>query len=553
MGELPGALSPAPPPVEASRTTGLLAQDTDLARPVLPDDPFEKADPFEATQFGGLAQGDTLAAPTSTGTEPVRPVEVDPFAREDPFAATQFSAPQAQTVSFVEDSFDASPGEEDPLDFMGNRAPDAQGAGQEFGMLDLAPGPEEDLFSPGEDIFGDFAGASPDTAQRGAFGGDALGGDALGGDALGGDALGDMGPKEQFSGEEDPFGLPGGDPLGMDAQDEPGASGESDPLGLSGGENPLGAPLGGDLPGGDLGPRGSPDAQETPRKAALGALKTRKKRKRPRAPVQTPGKPSSRPRKRDSEASEPTPRASVSTPRAARVSPDTPDGGEVAVRPAPLPEPRGVVIRPNTATRKVAEGGTGALQKLVSLGLIMVLVVGGFLGFVAWRNGGVLDFSTMGEMIAVAFGQASAPGGGTHQVTPPETKPEGLEVAGLRQSTFPNRAGEHLVLVEGRVVNHDETPARNIVVQGRLLSGDGEELGHARAVAGRALEEEELLTITDEQARADVYKTLAQETQQLSIGARQAMQFTLVFLRVPDHQGGERNLKVEVESFDAVE
>lgn len=220
----------------------------------------------------------------------------------------------------------------------------------------------------------------------------------------------------------------------------------------------------------------------------------------------------------------------------------------VAAAPAPDPPSRsspsgGLVIAPATVRHDVHES-TSLLQSLVNLALILMLVLVGFLGFVAWRNGGLLDFKALGDMTAVAFGRghytprsgappAKAAPAGEAQGPADAAPAEPLQVQGLEQLDFPNKKGQKLFVVEGSVVNRSDAPISGIQLQGVVLDAKGQEVATLDAPAGRAVSEEELLDIVDEDSRAAVYARIRESAAAMEIKQNQAMRFSLVFLGVP--------------------
>jgi hypothetical protein len=195
------------------------------------------------------------------------------------------------------------------------------------------------------------------------------------------------------------------------------------------------------------------------------------------------------------------------------------------------------------------------LQNLVNLALILMLVLVGFLGFVAWRNDGLLDFRALGDMTAVAFGRgAYAPRSTVVEADPaPEgaaEAPQGetLKVQGLEQLDFPNKDGQKLFVVEGSVVNHSPRPIRDIQIQGVVMDAQGKQVASLGAPAGRAVAEEELLGIVDEASRAAVYEKIKQAAAGMEIKQNQAMRFSLVFLGVPQTPEARYTFKVTAHS-----
>lgn len=208
------------------------------------------------------------------------------------------------------------------------------------------------------------------------------------------------------------------------------------------------------------------------------------------------------------------------------------------------------------ASEPVVRRDGGVLQMIANLFLIMLLVMLGFLGFVAWKNDGLLDFYALDDMVAAAFDKGAYTPRGEEEVEAraPGAAPEekALVIKELEQLHFPNKRSEPLFILEGRVVNQTDSAVRGVVVQGKVFDGDKKAIGEGVAPTGRTLSEDELLEIVDEDSLKGAYEVIKGEAKALDVPAGQAVGFSLVLLGLPEaDQEGARSFKVTVKDFKA--
>lgn len=222
-----------------------------------------------------------------------------------------------------------------------------------------------------------------------------------------------------------------------------------------------------------------------------------------------------------------------------------------------LPSDNGMVpARVILASEPVVRRDGGVLQIIANLFLILLLVMLGFSGFVAWKNDGLLDFYALDDMVAAAFdkgvytprGQAEVP------APAPEVAPEekALVIKELEQLYFPNKRSTQLFILEGQVVNQTDAAVRGVVVEGKVFDRDKKVIAEGSAPTGRSLNEDELLEIVDENSLKGAYEVVKGEAKALDVPAGQAVGFSLVLLGLPESdQEGARSFKVTVKDFKA--
>jgi hypothetical protein len=120
-----------------------------------------------------------------------------------------------------------------------------------------------------------------------------------------------------------------------------------------------------------------------------------------------------------------------------------------------------------------------------------------------------------------------------------------VRVEGVKQSHFPNKKDQPLFLVEGQVVNHGDATLEDVHLVGEVLDASGTPLTRLHAPAGRALIETELFEVTDEATLRAAYDAIRKESAELTLGPKQAMKFSLVFLGLPQ-DAKDRRVKVEL-------
>jgi len=192
---------------------------------------------------------------------------------------------------------------------------------------------------------------------------------------------------------------------------------------------------------------------------------------------------------------------------------------------------------------------------------ILITVVG-FLGYVAHKNGGVLDFGDLETMVAVAFKghtpiadgprvirvveidgeivEEPVPDGETVDISTP------LEIEEVTQSFYVNADRLPMVLIQGRLSNQSDESHRRIFVGGRIYE-DGEVVARTIAPVGAPATPEHLESlgaITDVPA---MYATLEEDAAGLVIDPADASLFTLVFPASERHLGGIEGMAYDVE------
>jgi predicted Zn finger-like uncharacterized protein len=220
--------------------------------------------------------------------------------------------------------------------------------------------------------------------------------------------------------------------------------------------------------------------------------------------------------------------------------------------PTPAPSPGPLPVEPSSAPpeppwealtfshRTIARDERVAVWLGTALGAVLVLA--GFTLFLAARNDWLLDFKALDQMMGVAFaGQTYEPRAvrvvrvydldGERLEAPLEPTaptPPTLQVGNVEQSVYDTRSDDHLLLLEGDLLNHDTAPHRAVFVLGRLLS-DEREVARVVAPVGRTLSQEELETLLAPEALDALYATVGAEAAALVIQPSQRSRFSLVF------------------------
>jgi predicted Zn finger-like uncharacterized protein len=249
-------------------------------------------------------------------------------------------------------------------------------------------------------------------------------------------------------------------------------------------------------------------------------------------------------------ADDPHPRGKAATPKKTPAAPTPAVTPATAPAPAPAtPRPSGpapAVIRAAPAVAELAvRAQTSLAQSVANVALILLLVAMVFLGFVAGRNGGVLDFNRFGDQMAAAFGAGAPAPAPPAANAAADTSP--LSVDGVEPMTFPNREGRNLHVVEGRVTNQGATSLVQIRVVATATGPDGAVLASCEAPAGRTLTEAELAAITSPDELTRLYATLRAETADKPLEPKDYAPFTAVFpdLKLPDGVTPTFAVKVE--------
>ncbi len=194
-------------------------------------------------------------------------------------------------------------------------------------------------------------------------------------------------------------------------------------------------------------------------------------------------------------------------------------------------------------------GGSGA-SKILLVTVFALLIGAGFMGFVAAKNDGLLDFKQFGSMVEVAFGQGEyKPRTGGDEVAPVvvgvvETPIEvqhvfatladygrapvastrgGKAAAGNRQDP----AGQVLVL-RGQARNRSQQSLSGVKLRGLILNSEGRVLLETTAFLGGEVSAAQLL---DVHSTREAVALLPKEA--ASLRENTALPFTLIFEEIP--------------------
>ena len=190
----------------------------------------------------------------------------------------------------------------------------------------------------------------------------------------------------------------------------------------------------------------------------------------------------------EQESPAPAPPASFKPP--SHISPAV-NLGAASVEPEAHPEP--VERAPATPQPAPARAASTGASKVVTVALMACIVALGFLGVVAFKADGVIDFKRFGHMIEVAFADASFTPRPEWTVatepTPQPPKPPALEP--LPPEAFDVRdvvawplelsRREGAWLVQGSVFNRSEARVLGAMAHVTLKDKDGQEIGTAQA------------------------------------------------------------------------
>ena len=207
-------------------------------------------------------------------------------------------------------------------------------------------------------------------------------------------------------------------------------------------------------------------------------------------------------------------------------------------------EVKGIDLARDAARREQlqAAGRGGGVARAM---LVIVITLVGAIGFVAYRNDGMLDFKEFDQMLGVAFqGQEFQPRF-TQYIRvvetedswieerldePPELAPDELEAADIETGRYRTQQGIDLVIVEGNVVNRSENTFRGITLEVELVDSQGDVVHSAVVPAGNELAQPVLETVADEASLQGAYDNLIRVASALEIGPAQQTRFTAVFI-----------------------
>lgn len=150
---------------------------------------------------------------------------------------------------------------------------------------------------------------------------------------------------------------------------------------------------------------------------------------------------------------------------------------------------------PTPATTQKSASGSGG--KIMTIVLMIFVVATGFLGVIAFKADGVIDFKRFGHMIEVAFGDAAFAPRDEWKATPvavveapsepkkPEPlaalPPEVFHIQDVVAHPIKLSRREGVWLVQGNVLNRSKTRVLGAMADVVLKGKDGEELGTAQA------------------------------------------------------------------------
>jgi predicted Zn finger-like uncharacterized protein len=187
-----------------------------------------------------------------------------------------------------------------------------------------------------------------------------------------------------------------------------------------------------------------------------------------------------------------------------------------------------------------APEGAGAIQKVMNLLLIAVLVACGFVGFIAWKTGGVVDFGRFDHMLAIVFDGKDF-----------EPRPEwGLEkrvadeIIPLQTSqilAYPTEAadGQPLV-VSGKVENKGTSTFAGVKINVALVGPEGAILTEKTVPAGTQLEPRKLKKLKVVKAHDAVIRQMS------TMEPNSELPFVAVFEELPTNSMEELTVLVDV-------
>jgi predicted Zn finger-like uncharacterized protein len=182
----------------------------------------------------------------------------------------------------------------------------------------------------------------------------------------------------------------------------------------------------------------------------------------------------------------------------------------------------------------VAAGGAGPVLLAVTT---IVLGAALFLGFVAARNGGVLDLARLDQAVATAFrGEAADPGttgrawaaqpvDGALRAATEQIPGGGVAVSEVSTGWY-GPEDRRAVVVAGTAANVGDVPLRAIGVEVELLDADGALVARRAGVAGAEIAESELV---GDAPLDEVHAQVAARAAQVVVPAGQRTRFSVAF------------------------
>lgn len=191
-----------------------------------------------------------------------------------------------------------------------------------------------------------------------------------------------------------------------------------------------------------------------------------------------------------------------------------------------------------------------ALSRWLASALVVLLVLVGFLVFLASRNDWFLDLQEMDQMVASAFKGVPYRPRMVETIRVYDLDGEIIEepansaalsassplvFQNVRQMLYRTRNQVQLVLVEGDLLNSSSDSYRRILVGGRLI-WRGQEIATQVAPVGGTLSPEDLEAVSSIEALEEVYRELWAEVAGLIIQPNQLTRFTLAFVEPEGYQ-----------------
>lgn len=211
--------------------------------------------------------------------------------------------------------------------------------------------------------------------------------------------------------------------------------------------------------------------------------------------------------------------------------------------PQAAPKPAPTWDEDDLAPHKIG-GGTGT--KVVTVLLLLSLVVMGFMGVVAARNDGFIDFKAFPQMLEVAFGDGEyeprpewAPQRAATVVRAPQ---EPLIIEAVHGELIRVGRDDHLYIAKGMVRNNDQQSFQNLQLRGMITTLEGRVLRQAASPVGQNTPIAEFRALGNV---ADASELLGPGERELQAGG--LMPFTMVFSEVPQTVIDGENFLLRVE------
>jgi hypothetical protein len=186
----------------------------------------------------------------------------------------------------------------------------------------------------------------------------------------------------------------------------------------------------------------------------------------------------------------------------------------------------------------IAEASLPPVTVALTALAMLVCLIGGWLLWVAYQHDGLLDLRRLDQAMSVVEQVAQPPSLRTKAAVPvPRGGLVTLEVAEVKQSIYPTKAGAELVVVEGFVVNRSsDTTFRRIYLRVTATSLRDEIFIDRLIPAGALLEQPGLEAIQDGASLARTYDQLERRAAGLQVAPGQRTPFSAVAI-VP--KGGD--------------